>query len=139
VRAKERFMLTPDIEKKLRFTQRCVKGMSVALEFPKSSLECDENDEKTFYFTPNSILFLRSTAFPWTRHLSQKTLQFYVFNSLDNKREYEIRNGVPNRPSEAEASFGEAFEGRVIWHWRRDEALKMDALVKLIRNSLQKT
>jgi len=140
VRAKERFMLTPDIEKKLRITQRRVKGMSVALEFPKSPLECDdENDAEPLYFAPNSILFLRSTAYPWSRHLSQKTLQFYVFNSQDKKTEYEIRNGIPNRPSEAEASFVEAFEGRVIWHWPREEVLNMNALVKLIRNSLQKS
>ncbi|EZA47486.1 hypothetical protein DMN91_005318 [Ooceraea biroi] len=142
VRAKERFMLGPDIEKKLRITQRRVKGMSIALEFPKNPLECDDKDDmEPLYLAPNSILFLRSTAHPWSRHLSQKTLQFYVFNKKTETTEYEIRNGIPNRPPEAEASFEQAFEGRIIWHWPNntgDDKLSMDSLVKLIKNSLQK-
>lgn len=136
VRAKERFMLNPDIGKNLRVAQRRVK-MPIAFESQKSLLERDgENDEEPIYSAYNSVLFLKSVAQPWSRHISKKTYEFYVYNPLTKRAEYEIRNNLPNRPSEAEADFKETFEKRIIWHWPGDSlALNMDTLVAMINSS----
>lgn len=132
VRAKERFMLNPDIGEKLRVAQRRVK-MPIAFESQKSLLERDdENDTEPIYSAFNSVLFLKSTAQPWVRQISKKTNVFYVFNTTTKHSEYEIRNGQHNRPHEAEADFKETFESRVIWHWPSDGALNMDTLLAMI-------
>lgn len=136
VRAKERFMLGPDIEKKLRVAQRRVKSMSIAFEFPKNFLERDENtDIEPLYFAFNSVLFLRSIAHPWTRLVSQKHNQYYVYNKDTKKSEYEFRNRMNNRPREAEANFIQAFSDRVIWYWPHDNTLNMDALGQMIKTN----
>ncbi|XP_072753368.1 cap-specific mRNA (nucleoside-2'-O-)-methyltransferase 1 [Anoplolepis gracilipes] len=135
VRTKEMFMLTPDIAKKLRVTQRRVK-LPTAFESQKSLLEReDENDTEPIYSAFNSVLFLRAIAQPWSRHISKKTDEMYVYNPYTKLSEYEIRNGQHNRPSESEADFKEAFEKRVIWHWPSDNALNMDTLVAMINLS----
>lgn len=140
VRAKERFMLGPDIEKKLRIAQRRVKSMSIAFEFPKNFLERDdENDMEPLYSAFNSVIFLRSITPPWARYLSQKTRHYYVYNVKSGKAEYEIRNGVNNRPREAEANFIQAFSDRVIWFWPHDNTLSMETLVQMIKNPPQNT
>lgn len=130
-------MLNPmDIEKKLCITQRRVK-IPIAFESQKSLLERDdENDTEPIYSAFNSVLFLPSIAEPWSRHISKKTKQFYVCNQDTGRSEYEIRNGQNNRPPEAEASFIQAFEKRVIWHWPSDNAsLNMNNLVAIMNPS----
>ncbi|XP_011632291.1 cap-specific mRNA (nucleoside-2'-O-)-methyltransferase 1 isoform X1 [Pogonomyrmex barbatus] len=120
IRAKERFLLTPDIEKKLRVTPHRVKLPS-AFEFAKNPLEFDgENDTAYVYSAFNSVLFIRSIAQPWARHISKKSHEYYVYNRVTGKSEYEIRDGMPNRPHEAEANFVKAFEERVVWNWPQD-------------------
>ncbi|XP_070161216.1 cap-specific mRNA (nucleoside-2'-O-)-methyltransferase 1-like [Polyergus mexicanus] len=137
VRAKERFMLNLDIEKNLRVAQRRVKMSNSTFKSQKNLLERDgENDEEPIYFAYNSVLFLRSVAQPWSRHISKKTDVFYVYNPITKVAEYEIRNNQHNRPREAEADFKEAFEKRIIWHWPNDNlALDMDTLVATIKSS----
>ncbi|KAM0728349.1 Cap-specific mRNA (nucleoside-2'-O-)-methyltransferase 1 [Formica fusca] len=136
VRVKERFMLNPDIGKNLRVAQRRVE-MPIAFESRESLLERDDkNDKEPIYFAYNSVLFLKSIAQPWSRHISKKTDEFYVYNPLTKVAEYEIRNNQHNRPPEAEADFKEAFETRIIWHWPGNSlALNMDTLVAMINSS----
>ncbi|XP_029175343.1 cap-specific mRNA (nucleoside-2'-O-)-methyltransferase 1-like [Nylanderia fulva] len=138
VRPKPMFMLNPmDIEKNLRVTRCREVKIPVTFEWPKSYLERDnENDTNPVYYTFNSVLFLPSIAHPWSRHISQKTKHFYVTNEATHQSEYEIRNGQNNRPRTAEASFMEAFEKRIIWHWPGDGTLNMNALLTII-NPLQ--
>ncbi|EFN75874.1 Uncharacterized protein KIAA0082-like protein [Harpegnathos saltator] len=132
VRAKEIFMFEPNINKKLRIAPRRVKSMSMPFEFPKNPLERDsEDDKEPLYFGLNSVLFLRSTVHPWTRHVSQKTNYTYVFNRDTGLKEYDNR-----RPQAAEANFKQAFEGRVIWHWPQDNALNLDTLLQMLRPNL---
>lgn len=135
IRAKERFLLTPDIYKKLRVSQRRVK-LPIAFEFAKSPLECDnETDTKEpVYSAFNSVLFIRSIAYPWIRHISQTTGEFYVYNIESRVSEYEVRNKMNNRPSESEASFVQAFKDRVVWNWPHDShgTLNMDALAQML-------
>lgn len=123
-------MFGPGIEKKLRASQRRVKSVSVAYEFAKNPLERDnESDREPLYSPFNSVLFLRSTAHPWSRHISQKTNYFYVYNPESGETQYERC-----RPPQAEASFIETFERRIIWHWPQDNGLDMNALVQILRN-----
>ncbi|XP_011862622.1 PREDICTED: cap-specific mRNA (nucleoside-2'-O-)-methyltransferase 1 [Vollenhovia emeryi] len=133
VRAKERFMLMPDIHKRLRVAQRRVK-LAIAFEFPKSPLECDsETDAKEpVYSAFNSVMFIRSTAHPWVRHISQKFGVFYVYNLESKQSEFEVRNNMQNRPTAAEATFVQAFKERVVWNWPHDSqgTLNMDALIE---------
>lgn len=129
VRPKEIHMFDPRIDKKLRISQRRVKSMSNPYEISKNQLERDnEADEEPLYFGLNSILFLRSTAHPWTRHVSRETNFTYLFNPIEKRTEYEIR-----RPRIAEASFKQAFEGRVIWNWPQDNTLDMNTLIQMLR------
>lgn len=133
VRAKPIFMFEPNVDKKLRISQRQVRSMSTPFEIPKNPLERDNPaDEEPVYFGLNSILFLRSTAYPWTRHISQSTNHTYVFNRKNSNKEYENR-----RPRDAEASFKEAFEGRVIWYWPHDRTLDMNMLLQMLRRPQQ--
>lgn len=133
VRAKEIFMLKPCIEKRLRTTQRRVKSMSTAFEFPKSVLERDdESDIEPLYFQLNSVLFLRTIVSPWHRYISQSTNMFYVFNNKTNEKKFEN-----DRPPEAGANFVQTFENRVIWHWPQDNTLNMNTLIEMLRNPSQ--
>lgn len=125
-------MLGLNIERTLQTSQRRVKNIKYPFEFPKSPLERESpTDEESLYFEVNSVLFLRSTSHPWSRYISKSTNQPYVFNSENGKKEYEIR-----RPSEAEASFVEAFEKRIIWYWPHD-SLNVDTVVRLIKDPSQ--
>lgn len=136
IRAKERFMLNPDIGKKLRVTQRSHARLSIAFESQKNLLERDdENDTECIYSAFNNVLFLKSVAYPWSRHISRKTGEFYVYNPHTEVTEYEIRNGQHNRPPKAEADFKETFETRFIWHWPSDGELNMDTLVAMMNPS----
>lgn len=137
IRAKERFQLTPNIQEKLRVTQRRVK-IPTAFEFRKNPLECDDETDITepMYSAFNSVMFIRSIAYPWTRNVSKKTGEFYVYNVVTKQSEYEIRDNAPNRPREAEASFARAFQERIIWTWPQDtqSTLNMDALVQMLNS-----
>ncbi|KAL0117568.1 hypothetical protein PUN28_010402 [Cardiocondyla obscurior] len=137
IRPKERFMLTPDIYKKLRFTERRVK-LPIAYEFAKSPLECDNDDDakEPIYSAFNSVMFIRSIALPWTRAISRKTGYFYVHNINTGDNEYENRN----RPLTAQASFMQAFKERVIWNWPHDSnnPLNMNVLVQML-NAYKRT
>ncbi|EFN70766.1 Uncharacterized protein KIAA0082-like protein [Camponotus floridanus] len=136
VRAKERFMLTSNIGRKLRVTHPSQAKVNNAFESQKNFLERDnENDTEPIYSTFNSVLFLKSIAHPWSRHISRKTGELYVYNPRTKVTEYEIRNGQYNRPPEAEADFKETFENRIIWHWPCDRELNMDTLVAMMNPS----
>ncbi|XP_011690873.1 PREDICTED: cap-specific mRNA (nucleoside-2'-O-)-methyltransferase 1 isoform X1 [Wasmannia auropunctata] len=132
IRAKERFLLTPDIHKRLRITQRRVK-LPIAFELTKNPLEYGNINEPV-YAAFNSVIFVRSIAKPWARHLSQKTREYYVHNSGTGQSEYEIRDKMNNRPSDAEAKFTVAFEERVTWSWPHDahDTLNMENLIQLL-------
>ncbi|XP_032689356.1 cap-specific mRNA (nucleoside-2'-O-)-methyltransferase 1 isoform X2 [Odontomachus brunneus] len=130
VRPKEIHMFDPNVDKKLRISQRRVKSMSTPYEIQKNTLECDKDIDRLepLYFGLNSVLFLRSTARPWTRYVSQRTNYTYVFNPERNLKEYERC-----RPRAAEASFKEAFEGRIVWNWPQDNTLNMSTLVEMLK------
>lgn len=126
-------MFDPNVDKKLQISQRRVKSMATPFEIPKNPLERDnEADEEPLYFGLNSILFLRSTAHPWIRLVSKKTNFTYVFNTKDQRTEYE-----KCRPRDAEASFKEAFQGRVVWYWPQDQTLDMNTLVQMLKKPQQ--
>lgn len=136
VRAKERFMLNSNIGKKLRVAQRHGTKLTIAFESQKNPLERnDGNDTEFIYSAFNSVLFLKSIAHPWSRHISRRTGELYVYNPYTEVTEYEIRNGRHNRPPKAEASFKEAFENRIIWHWPNDGTLNMDTLIAMMNPS----
>ncbi|XP_012525209.1 cap-specific mRNA (nucleoside-2'-O-)-methyltransferase 1 [Monomorium pharaonis] len=140
VRAKPRFWLTPDIQKKLRVTQRRNVKMPISFEFPKSpqEYESDTDMQEPVYSAFNTVMFIRSIAPPWARHLSRTTGEFYVYNAVTKQTEYEVRNKMHNRPPEAEANFTRAFNDRVIWNWPHDtnNTLNMDSLVNAITQML---
>lgn len=125
----------------MRAKQRRVK-LPLAYEFAKSPLEYDdETDAKEpVYSAFNSVMFVRSIAYPWARHISQKTGEHYVYNLITKQSEYEFLNKINNRPSEAEASFIETFQKRVVWNWPHDShgTLNMDVLAQLL-NSPKRT
>lgn len=125
----------------MRVAQRRVK-LPIAYEFAKSALEYDnETDAKEpIYSAFNSVMFIRSIAYPWSRHISQTTGEFYVHNLITKLSEYEIRNKMNNRPPEAEVSFVRAFKERVVWNWPHDSngTLNMDALAQML-NPLKRT
>jgi len=85
-------------------------------------------------------MFIRSIAYPWARHISQKTGEHYVYNLITKQSEYEFVNKINNRPSEAEASFSETFKKRVVWNWPHDShgTLNMDVLAQML-NSPKRT
>lgn len=122
----------------MRVAQRRVK-IPTAFEFRKNPLECDSETDITepVYSAFNSVMFIRSIAYPWARHVSKKTGDFYVYNFITRQSEYEIRDKAPNRPREAEASFVRAFQERIIWNWPQDTegTLNMDALAQTLNSS----
>lgn len=146
VRAKERFLLTPDIHKRLLISQRRALKLPIAFELASNPLEYDtwnESDEdhsptqktrEPTYSAFNSVMFIRSIAKPWARHISRKTKEFYVYNINTKQTEYEVRDKVNNRPSEAEASFSRGFKDRVTWSWPQDShgTLTMESLVQML-------
>ncbi|XP_011068469.1 PREDICTED: cap-specific mRNA (nucleoside-2'-O-)-methyltransferase 1 [Acromyrmex echinatior] len=153
IRAKERFLLTPDIYRRLRITDQRVKlSSNIAFELTKNPLERDmtvntteygemnlqEPVQEPVYSAFNSVIFIRSIVKPWARHLSQKANEFYVFNALTRQSEYEVRNKLNNRPSDAVASFDQAFKERVVWSWPHDtnDTLNMNTLVQMINQTL---
>ncbi|KAK9305793.1 hypothetical protein QLX08_003305 [Tetragonisca angustula] len=131
VRAMELFSVGSDICEKLKITQRRMKNNKTAsvYELPKTPL--DDNDK--LYFIPRSIMFLRSTAQPWNRHVSKKTSLTYVFNYKTKKTLFDNE-----RPSEAEASFIESFKSRLMWHWPYNENLSMNEFAKFIKDKCPK-
>jgi len=136
IRAKERFLLTPDIHRRLQVTQRRVK-LPIAFELTKNPLERDYEPldvQEPIYAAFNSVIFIRSIAKPWARHISKKAGEFYVFNSLTGQSEFEVRGKVNNRPPQAEASFARAFKERVTWSWPHDthDTFNMDVLVEML-------
>ncbi|XP_011176005.1 cap-specific mRNA (nucleoside-2'-O-)-methyltransferase 1 isoform X2 [Solenopsis invicta] len=137
IRAKPRFLLAPDIQKKLQVIQQQSVKIPIAFKFDKNSMECENetNKQEPIYSAFNTVIFIRSIAQPWARHISKRTGEFYVYNVGTKQTEYEIRNGMNNRPREAEANFARAFDQRVIWNWPHDNTLNMDALVQMLNPS----
>ncbi|XP_018406289.1 PREDICTED: cap-specific mRNA (nucleoside-2'-O-)-methyltransferase 1 [Cyphomyrmex costatus] len=151
VRAKERFLLTPDIHRRLKTTYNttpCLK-LPIGFELAKNPLERDMSivntteyhemnlkepvQEQPVYSLFNSVIFIRSIAKPWARHLSQKTGEFYVYNAITKQSEFEVRNKLHNRPPDAEASFAQAFKERVTWNWPNDtNTLHMNTLIQML-------
>lgn len=119
----------------------------MAYEFAKSPLEYDNetHSKEPVYSAFNSVMFLRSITHPWARHRSQTTGAFYVYNCITKLSEYEVRNKLNNRPSEAEASFVQAFKERVVWNWPHDSGgtgsstLNMDALAQMLNPEPERT
>ncbi|XP_034187879.1 cap methyltransferase 1 isoform X4 [Osmia lignaria lignaria] len=131
VRVKELLPVDPNIRETLQIKQRLMKNNRLALvyEIPTTSLECNNSDNDKPYFIPNSVIFLKSTAPPWTRHCSKRYSITYVFNSKTGKNIFD-----KHRPPEAEANFIQSFENRVIWYWPNDEELTIDIVAKHISN-----
>ena len=101
-------------------------------------MNLQEPVQEPVYSAFNSVIFIRSIVKPWARHLSQKANEFYVFNALTRQSEYEVRNKLNNRPSDAVASFDQAFKERVVWSWPHDtnDTLNMNTLVQMINQTL---
>lgn len=138
VRARDRFFVGPDINQKLRIAQRYVR--SPAFEFSRSFSELEnENDNEYSYIPFNSVLFIKSVAPPWRRYRSYRTKFFYVHNYITGRADYEVKNGVHNRPAKAEASFEQGFKDRIIWQWPgNNESVNIESLTSMIQISLQK-
>ncbi len=137
VRPKPIFLFDPnEVSKQLRSTQYKVKDMSTPFEVPKNPVErVFEGDTNSIYFQLKSVIFLRNIAHPWTRHISKKTKFPYLFNPERNITEYENC-----RPPDANASFKEAFQGRLVWHWPQDDnTLTLKTLFQTFRQTQNTT
>ncbi|TGZ47953.1 Uncharacterized protein DBV15_12748, partial [Temnothorax longispinosus] len=116
IRAKKKFLLTPDICKRWQVSQKLPASVQ---KLAKSPMEYDNETDakKSMYAAFNSVMFLRSIAFPWARHISRKTREYYVYNINTKQTKYETRDKINNRPVEADANFVKAFQERMVWDW----------------------
>lgn len=131
MRVKELLPVDPNIRETLQVKQRIMKNNRPALvyEIPTTPLGCNNSDNDKPYFVPNSVIFLKSTAPPWTRHCSKTYSITYVFNVKTGETIFD-----KHRPPGAEANFIQSFENRVIWYWPNDEDLTIETVAQHIRN-----
>ncbi|CAL7938765.1 unnamed protein product [Xylocopa violacea] len=128
IRAKELLPVNWNLPEKLEVSQRRMKNGDYALvhELSEASLDCNNSNNDKPYFVQNSVIFLKSTAYPWNRYLSKTHSVTYVFNCKNKENSFDT-----DRPSSAEADFAESFTGRIIWNWPGDESLTMKIFSKL--------
>lgn len=136
MRVKELFPVNSHICKRLQVTERRMKNNRTALTYdlPQTFLDGDNSENDKLYFIPNSVIFLKSTAYPWSRNFSKTHLITYVFNIKNKATKFDNE-----RPPEAEASFEESFDNRIIWHWPNDKSLTVEEFVKLVKAKCPET
>ncbi|XP_076231449.1 cap methyltransferase 1 [Calliopsis andreniformis] len=131
IRVKDLFPVSLDIEEKLHLTYRVLKNNRQALAYEYLETRLDDYGNDKPYFIPHSVIFLKSTAHPWTRHVSKSNKLTYVFNRKTGDKKFDL-----HRPASAEAGFIETFEKRVIWYWPDDESFSMEKVVQLFRKHI---
>lgn len=107
-----------------------MKNGSRAMTYaPACGTNLNENSkDESYYFVMNSILFLKGTANPWSRHVSRKTGYKYYYNPKTKETKYDI-----DRPPEAGASFNESFSKRLVWFWPASKDLTKDDLSDMVK------
>ncbi|XP_031833970.1 cap methyltransferase 1 isoform X2 [Nomia melanderi] len=134
IRTKDLFPLCPDIGEKLCLKQRIMKNsrQALAYEFSTTHLDCDNSLDKPF-FIPNSVLFLKSTAYPWCLNVSKTCSQKYVYNIKTKESKY-----LSEKPDVPHAYFSETYSNRIIWYWHKDKNMTMKDLVDHVSSKFHK-
>ncbi|XP_043285627.1 cap-specific mRNA (nucleoside-2'-O-)-methyltransferase 1-like [Venturia canescens] len=130
VRAKELHPLTENLEKKFNLQLRTLKqGTQVLTHVSSRDSAQYEGTDDPYFVVPNSVVFFKSTALHWSRHISQTSGYPYFYNCKNNMSYYEMQ-----KPACANASFEESFENRFVWYWSPDSTLTRESLFEMIRN-----
>ncbi|XP_043285238.1 cap-specific mRNA (nucleoside-2'-O-)-methyltransferase 1-like [Venturia canescens] len=130
VRAKELHPLTENLEERFNLQLRTLKkGGQVLTHVPSRDDTHYEDTDDPYFIVPKSVVFFKSTAHYWSRHVSQSSGYPYYYNWKDKRTLYD-----KDKPACADASFAESFENRIVWCWPPDPALTRESLFEMIRN-----
>ncbi|KZC07705.1 PREDICTED: cap-specific mRNA (nucleoside-2'-O-)-methyltransferase 1 [Dufourea novaeangliae] len=124
IRTKDLFPLLPKPLEKLCVKERLMKNNQPALVYEFTKTYLDSINDKS-YFIPNSVLFLKSIASPWTRNFSRTHSRLYYYNNDTRASLFESQ-----KPDKANASFIETFSDMVIWYWPRDDLISVEDLIR---------